>query len=97
MIKINDTYYIEVDNSPVTYTVKRRWMSQPKDGGEPKERFAVVGYYGTVEGAMNGLVDQVAADDLCGGTYSFQEAVDKIIATRDELRRMINARMDDGK
>lgn len=97
MIKINDNYYIEVDGSPVCYTIKRRWMSQPKDGGEPKERSAVVGYYGTVEAALSAMIDQVVADDLSDGVYSLTEAIDRIKASRDELRQLILAGFDDGK
>lgn len=97
MIKINDSYYIDVDNSPICYTVKRRWLSQPKGGGEAKERFAVVGYWGTVEGALKGLSDQIVADGLKDGVYSLLEAVDRIVAARDEVRRLIDMNLDDGK
>lgn len=97
MILINDNYSIEVDGSPVCYTIKRRWMSQPKDGGEPKERSAVVGYYRTVEAALAAMVDQIVADDLSQGEYSLTEAIDRIKASRDELRRLIESRCDDGK
>lgn len=97
MIRINDNYFIEVDGSPVCYTIKRRWMSQPKDGGEQKERSAVVGYYRTVEAALAAMVDQIVADDLSQGVYSLAEAIDRIKASRDELRRLIESRCDDGK
>ena len=89
MIEINEKYFMEVDNSPVCFTLKRRWMSQPKDGSEAFERVAVVGYYGTVEAALNGLVDQVVADELKDGSYSLRQARDKIVASREEMAALI--------
>lgn len=90
MIKIDDRYFIEVSSSPTCYTLKRRWMSKPKDGkGDPKERFAVLGFYPSVEGALKGLADQIVAEEFEAGSYSLREAVNRIVEKRDELARLI--------
>ena len=90
MIKITDQYFIEVSNSPVCYTLKRRWMSQPKDATkEPTERFAVIGFYPSVEGALKGIAEQIVADAFSVESYSLEEAINMIVEKRDEVMRMI--------
>lgn len=96
MIKINDDYYIQVDNSPVCYTVKRRTMRRPKNGGDPVERFVIAGFYGTLEGALNGLLGQVAADELSHDLYSLPEAINRVRVINSELSGLIKEVLSSG-
>lgn len=94
MVQFNDEYFIDVESRPICYTLKRRSFTKPKDGGEPKERFAVLGYFSTVEGVLRGLHEQIVADALSEGFYSLTEALTAIVEKRREVICKINELLD---
>ena len=89
MVKVTDKYFIEVESSPLQYTVKRL-VPPKKQKDDATPRYRVLGYYMSVEGALKSLVDQVVADDLSEGLYTLSEALAHIVEQRDELRRVID-------
>lgn len=76
MIKITSTYYIKVENNPVCYTLMRRRMSKPKDGGDPQEAYTNVGYYGSMQNALLGVMERLKADRLVDKDMKISEAIE---------------------
>lgn len=89
MVKVTDDYYIEVESSPLQYTLKRL-VPQKKQKDDAKPRYRALGYYTSAEGALKAVVDQVVADDLSEGLYTLSEALAHIVEQRKELRRVID-------
>ena len=94
MIQFNDEYYIEVESSPICYTLRRKQVSKPKDGSEPKIRYVCLGYFSTVEGVLRGLHEQIVTDRLEGGLFSLDSALAVIVETRKEVVGKINELLD---
>ena len=88
MIRIDDTYLIDVTTAPISFIFKR--VIKPKEGNEDKkERHRILGYYSTVDGVLNAYVDQVIASDLENGSYTLKQAISHIIKQREQLAAMI--------
>lgn len=89
---IND-YYIEVD--PLNYTLKQRFEGKDK-AGNPKTSERIIGYYGTVEHAVEEMIKnhcQNVTKDFDGDLKHYAEIVDSvgkraIIELRDVLEDM---------
>lgn len=90
MIKVTEDYYIEPLIRPTQFVLKHRYMSKPRDGGEPTERFAVDGYYTTIRGALRGLAKQVSAEIIAEGSYSLSDALNRISEEWDRLCQKID-------
>lgn len=88
MVRITDKYYIDVIDSPVSYVLKRRWITK-----KGEEQFKSVGFYGSMEGALSHLVDQVVADDLAVTPCTLREALRRIADRRAELLQVIKEAM----
>jgi len=73
MIRVNDNYYITVDK--YNYTACRDKHKTDKKGNS---LYSVVGYYGSVEGALRGIIDDMNERAFAEGTYSLQEAIEVI-------------------
>lgn len=84
MVKVTDKYYIDVIDSPVSYVLKRKFLTK-----KGEDRFKCLGYYSSVEGALSALADQVVADDLAPLSCTLSEALAHIDARRSELMQVI--------
>jgi hypothetical protein len=84
MIRVNDDYVIEVDN--YGYTAKRDTHKTriSKETGQEVPVYNLVGYYGSLESAIKGILDHIKQTKLSIGTHSLKEA---LAICRTETRR----------
>ena len=76
MIILDNKYRINVDDRNYTLiTVKK--INKGKNAGQ--EKCSVVGYYGTLQGALKAFIDRKRVDSLKGLDISLSEAINKII------------------
>ena len=88
MIRLNDTYGIEVDD--LSYTlVKISINKSGKHIGEESKK--PLGYYRTLVQALESFCRKTTSDELQKGDMTLTEALKRIQKTNEELRRTINA------
>tara|TARA_R110000772_G_scaffold82646_2_gene175190 strand:- start:3050 stop:3316 length:267 start_codon:yes stop_codon:yes gene_type:complete len=66
-IQVNKSFTISRDTN--CWTVRQTFMSEPIDGGEPKQRYRLL-YYATLEQACKAIIDRSA-----GRCYNLEEII----------------------
>ena len=86
MIILDNKYRIDVDDRNYTLmTVKK--IKEGKNAGQ--EKCSVVGYYGTLQGALKAFIDRKRIDSLKGLDISLPEAINKIIESDKRAKSII--------
>lgn len=94
MVKVNDDYIIEVDS--LNYTVKRdehrTREEKVKDSDEVKvvPVFTIVGYYGDLAPAIQGVIKDMNRRELGSGTHALQEAVDIVLKNNRRVTELLD-------
>lgn len=93
MIQVNDDYLIEIDSC--NYTVKRdlhRVSTKiDKVTGEDVRTpvYSTVGYFGTLAGAIKGVIDDMNRTQLKNGEYELQEALTVILENNRQFSKLL--------
>lgn len=83
MIRVNSKYVINVD--PQNYTAQIDIKKKDKNGNPI---FKNIGHYGTLYGAIKGIAENNAKEQLAEGEMSLAEAVAKVKAVYEEFERL---------
>lgn len=96
MIQINDKYAIDVDSYNFTLqkklnaTVKVKGVEQLDENGDPIPQYQSIGYYNTLEKALDGFAHLYTRDALIdGGKMTVSEAIQIIERSNDEVKALI--------
>lgn len=84
MIVVNENYVIDVDR--YCYTVKRDLHKVDKNG-EP--RYDIVGYYGTPESAIKGVLSSMNKTRLSEGKHTLEEALNIIQSNQQQFNELL--------
>ena len=85
MIRINDMYTIDVDDMNYTLYAIGTYGEKSKNAGEEKQ--TIIGYYSTLEGAMEACRDDYMRKVIGSKDMSLDEAVTVVKRVRDEFRQ----------
>ena len=88
-VKVTDDYYIQAESSPICYTIQRRVVRTRKTDNTEYEDFVPLGYFGSLDGALNGLDNQIIADTVAGYSGGLTDCLAEIRAGREELAELI--------
>lgn len=97
MIQVTDQYYIDVSVNPVVYTVKKKIVRRNKRDGGEYEDFSVLGYLGTVGGALKFIDEHLTATTLSQFSGQLSDAITRISDGREQLWRAIDAAFPEGR
>ena len=86
MIKIDDTYFIEVDS--LCYTAKRKQPGKNKKGDDIMTE-VTIGYYGSVSAALRAAMDDITKRKLSDGDYTLEDAVKAINETYSMFEKIL--------
>lgn len=75
MIRVNDDYVIEVNNYGCTARRDTHKTRISKETGQEVPVYDLVGYYGSLEAAIKGILDHSKQNKLSVGTHSLKEAL----------------------
>lgn len=96
MIQINDKYAIDVDTYNFTLqkklnaTLKVKGVEQLDEDGNPIPQYQSIGYYNTLEKALDGFAHLYTRDALIdGGSMTIGEAIQIIERSNDEVKTLI--------
>jgi hypothetical protein len=96
MIRINDKWAIDVDaynftlQKKLNSTVKVKGVEQLDEDGKPIPQYQSIGYYNTLEKALEGLIHFYVRDALIdGGTMTVREAIQIVERSNDEVKALI--------
>ena len=86
MIKIDDTYFVDVDG--LFYTLKKKWMGKNKNG-EEIETATTLGYYSSLKSALTAAMKYDTMIKLSEGEYTLTEAIRVVNEVSDRFSRLI--------
>ncbi len=86
MIELFDGYKIDVDAT--SYTLFKEKKYKTKKGEEALTR-DVRGYYGTLEGALKALSEEMIRDRLKDETQTLTEALKVVQESRDKVAQVV--------
>lgn len=82
MLKINEKYYLDSDS--LQYILIEKGVVQKEDSENyGKETFKNVGYYGTLEGLKQSLLEKEIKDNI-----ELLNNIDKVIELKNELKKV---------
>lgn len=93
MIRLNDDYLIEIDSC--NYTVKRdlhriRVKIDKVTGEESRTPdYSTVGYFGTLPGAIKGVIEDMNRTHLKNGEHDLQEALAVILENNRKFSQLM--------
>lgn len=88
MIKFNDDYFIDVDES--NYTLKQDMHTDSKDkDGNLRHNYRVLGYYSTLNGALLGLKEVLTRKTLSEELISLNEAIRRVVEVNNQFKEII--------
>ena len=93
MVKVTDDYYIDVNDSPVVYTIKCRKIRRKKGDNEKYEDFEVLGYLTSLSGALEFIGDQIIASTLTGISAELSDGLRLVKEATDSYRQIIKEAM----
>lgn len=85
MIKIDDDYYIDVDDK--CFTVKIDTHKTDKKGNIV---YTTVGYYKNLQNAIKGAIDSKNKKKLKTGTYDLKEALKIVMDNNDTFTKLLD-------
>lgn len=87
MIVLNDTYYVEADS--LCFSLKRKGEGVNKDK-EKIEVIKTVGYYGDLQGCIQGAIKDSKLMTVKNGDYNLDEALVKFREINEEFTEILN-------
>ena len=89
MIQVNDDWVVDVDD--FCYSLKRDMHKDiVRKNGTVEHKYKVIGYYNTLEKALNSLYEQLNKQTLQQGLHSLSEAVTAIRDNRIRWEELIS-------
>ena len=86
MIKIDDTYFVDVDE--LIYILKKKQIGKNKKG-EEIETETTLGYYSSLKSALTELIKYDAMIKLSDGEYTLTEAINIVSEVSDRFNRLL--------
>lgn len=93
MIRVNEDYIIEVDNYGYTARLDTHTTRVDKNGNEIHV-YRLVGYFGTLETALKGILKHKADTKLMGGEWTLKDAVNVIVAEQRKFNELLEKIME---
>lgn len=90
MIKIDDDFYIKVDDMNYTLLRDMHKKTVDKKTGEETEVYKTLGYYSKIYGAISRLIRYKQAEKFESSDMSLEEALVFIKQTNDEFEEILN-------
>lgn len=95
MIKIDDDYFVEVND--LNFTLKHKYIATKKETGEQYERYENVGYYSNLKSAVEGYLDQKERKCMANAEMSLEQALTTLRTSRRSIHELLERLVDDGK
>lgn len=93
MIKIDDTYFVDVDE--LIYTLKKKRIGKNKKG-EEIETETTLGYYSSLQKALTAAMKYDTMIKLSDGEYTLKEAISIVNEVSDRFSRLLDDAIKDG-
>lgn len=93
MIRIDDTYFVDVDE--LIYTLKKKRMGKNKNG-EEIETETTLGYYSSLKSALTAAMKYDTMIKLSNGEYTLKEAISIVNEVSDRFTRLLDEVIKDG-
>lgn len=93
MIKIDDTYFVDVDE--LIYTLKKKRIGKNKKG-EEIETETTLGYYSSLKSALTAAMKYDTMIKLSEGEYTLTEAISIVNEVSDRFSRLLDEVVKDG-
>lgn len=93
MIKIDDTYFVDVDE--LIYTLKKKRIGKNKNG-EKIEKETTLGYYSDLKKALTAAMKYDTMIKLSDGEYTLKEAISVVNEVSDRFSRLLDEVIKDG-
>ena len=87
MIKIDDTYFVDVDE--LIYTLKKKRIGKNKNG-EEIETSTTLGYYSSLKSALTAAMKYDTMIKLSEGEYTLTEAIRVVNEVSDRFNRLLD-------
>ena len=84
MVRVNEQYVIDVDER--CYTVKFDKHKTDKNGNAV---YDVCGYYGTLEGAIKGVIKSMNSKALSEGIHTLEQALNVVMANNKQFEEIL--------
>ena len=88
MIRVNEDYVVDVDK--LCYAAK---IDKHKKDKKDNDIYEVVGYYGTLEEALKGIVKFMNRCKLSEGVHTLKEAIQIITESNEYLARLLEEKV----
>ena len=88
MIRVNDNYIVDVDDMNFIAKEDKHKTSTDKNG-ITKNVYYTIGYYGTLEGALDGIRRDMIKKILAEGEVSLKEAIEAINKANYEFKEIL--------
>lgn len=93
MIKIDDTYFVDVDE--LIYTLKKKRMGKNKKG-EEIETATTLGYYSSLKSALTAAMKYDTMIKLSEEVYTLKESISIANEVSDRFSRLLDEAIKDG-
>lgn len=93
MVKIDDTYFVDVDE--LIYTLKKKRIGKNKKG-EEIETETTLGYYSSSQKALTAAMKYDTMIKLSDGEYTLKEAISIVNEVSDRFSRLLDEVIKDG-
>ena len=93
MIRIDDTYFVDVDE--LIYTRKKKRIGKNKKG-EEIETETTLGYYSSLQKALTAAMKYDTMIKLSDGEYTLKEAISVVNEVSDRFSRLLDEVIKDG-
>ena len=88
MIRVNHNYVVDVDD--MNFIAKEdKHKSNTDKNGITKNVYSLIGYYGTLEGALDGIRRDMIKKKLADDEVSLKEVIDIIKQANEEFKEML--------
>lgn len=84
MVRVNEYYVIDVDER--NYTVK---LDKHKTDKKGNAVYDVCGYYGTIEGAIKGVINSMNSKSLADGIHTLEQALNIVATNNKQFEEML--------
>ena len=88
MIRVNHNYVVDVDDMNFIAKEDKHKSSTDKQGNK-RDIYVTLGYYGTLEGALGKIRDDMIKKKLADDEVSLKEAIDIIKQANEEFKEML--------
>lgn len=93
MIRIDDTYFVDVDE--LIYTLKKKRIGKNKNG-EEIEAETTLGYYSSLQKALTAAMKYDTMIKLSEEVYALKEAISIANEVSDRFSRLLDGVIQDG-